>query len=196
MRSAGIPTAPDGSQLLSEADLPIVELASATEGLDVAIDGADEVDRALHCIKGGGAAHLEERLVASAARRFVIIADSRKMSERLGTKWTRGVPLEVAPSGWRLAQRLLLASGRAETAELRMAKCKAGPVVTDGGHFVIDAHLGGIEDPAGTDAWLRSVPGVLETGLFAAMATEAVFGMPSGAVETWSSESNRTASAE
>jgi len=128
--------------------------------------------------------------VASAARRFVLVADHRKQSERLGTAWTKGVPLEVAPSGYRLAMRVLRT--RAESAALRMAARKAGPVVTDGGHFIIDAVFGGVEDPEELEAWLRAVPGVLETGLFCRMASHAYFGQADGTVEEWTSDTNAT----
>ncbi len=139
---------------------------------------------------GGGGCQLEEKLVASAARKFVVVADHRKQSERLGTCWTKGVPLEIAPSGYRLAMRLLAAKGA--TATLRMAKSKAGPVVTDGGHFVVDAHFGGIEDVPAMERWLKAVPGVLETGIFCGMASKAFFGQADGSVVEWAADGNAT----
>lgn len=139
---------------------------------------------------GGGGCQLEEKLVASAARKFVLVADHRKQSEQLGTCWTKGVPLEIAPSGYRLAMRLLAAKGASAT--LRMAKSKAGPVVTDGGHFVVDAHFGGIDDVPAMERWLKAVPGVLETGIFCGMATKAFFGQADGSVVEWTAEGNAT----
>ncbi|KAA0149297.1 hypothetical protein FNF31_07257 [Cafeteria roenbergensis] len=184
-----VPTSFQSRQLLAEAGLTVAELATR-EVLDVAIDGADEVDKSLNCIKGGGGCQLEEKLVASAARKFVVVADHRKQSERLGTCWTKGVPLEIAPSGYRLAMRLLAAKGA--TATLRMAKSKAGPVVTDGGHFVVDAHFGGIEDVPAMERWLKAVPGVLETGIFCGMASKAFFGQADGSVVEWAADGNAT----
>ena len=83
-------------QLCAKEGLPMSSL-NVHPVVDVAIDGADEVDGALHCIKGGGGCHLREKLVAAYARQFVVIADSRKQSKCLGTVWRRGVPVEVLP---------------------------------------------------------------------------------------------------
>lgn len=121
---------PAVGQLLSEAGLPLGDLTSYPE-LDVAIDGADEVDRALNCIKGGGACQTQEKMVAAAARTFVVVADHRKQSECLGREWRKGVPLEVIPEGYRPVLLALEAMGAKPV--LRMATAKAGPVVTDNG---------------------------------------------------------------
>lgn len=113
----------------------------------------------------------------------MLIADARKDSPQLGTVWTRGVPLEIAPTGWTVARAALLSMG-AISASLRMGgDRKAGPVVTDGGHFVIDAHFGPIADPATLEARLKQVPGVLETGLFVGFASKAFLGNEDGSVE-------------
>lgn len=105
--------------------------------IDVTLDGADEVDDHLNAIKGGGACHLREKVLAEAANTFIIIADSRKNSRTLGSKWKQGVPIEVAPFAWASVVNKLQKMGGEP--RLRLGKAKAGPVVTDNGNFVIDA---------------------------------------------------------
>ena len=117
--------------------------------IDVTLDGADEVDDGLNAIKGGGACHLREKVLAEAANTFVLIADSRKNSRLLGSKWKQGVPIEVAPFAWASVLNKLQKMG-CTSPKLRMGKAKAGPVVTDNGNFVIDAHWDEVymQDPA------------------------------------------------
>jgi ribose 5-phosphate isomerase A len=151
--------------------------------VDVAIDGADEVDPALNCIKGGGGCHLQEKLVAAYAKQFVVIADFRKQSPALGTVWRKGVPVEVTPLGWAAVAKALTAMGGVPV--LRKAVAKAGPVVTDNGNFILDVDFGVIADPVGLQARLSALVGVLETGLFCSMACKAYFGMDDGSVQVW-----------
>eukprot|EP00842_Homolaphlyctis_polyrhiza_P004436 jgi/Hompol1/4994/HPOL_001096-RA len=146
--------------------------------IDIAFDGADEVDPQLNCIKGGGACLLLEKLVASNAKRFYIIADSRKNSEALGTKFKQGVPIEVVPAAYVSVMRKLRELGGIPT--LRMGVKKAGPVVTDNGNFVIDADFGSIADPVSLNEKLIKITGIVETGLFCAMANGAYFGLQNG----------------
>lgn len=107
--------------------------------IDVTIDGADEVDAQLNCIKGGGACQLQEKIVAYAAKKFVVIADYRKESAQLGEQWVQGVPVEVIPMAYVPLMNSLREMGGAPV--LRMAKQKAGPVVTDNGNFVLDVNV-------------------------------------------------------
>jgi ribose 5-phosphate isomerase A len=151
--------------------------------LDVAIDGADEVSRALDCIKGGGACQTQEKLVAAASATFVVVADNRKQSAALGTAWRKGVPIEVLPAGYVPVMRRLEALGGKPV--LRMAVAKAGPVITDQGNFVVDADFGRIADPAALHAAIKLMPGVVETGIFAGMAARAYFGQEDGTVVVW-----------
>lgn len=157
--------------------------------LDVAIDGADEVDPSLNCVKGGGGCQTEEKLVAAAAGTFVVIADSRKQSQRLLTGWRKGVPLEVLPSAWRTVSVALEKLGG--TPKMRMAVAKAGPVITDNGNMIIDVDFGagaGVEPStvSSLHTSLKLLPGVVETGLFPApMARRAYFGAEDGTVVIW-----------
>lgn len=174
-----VPTSFQAKQLIVEAGLTLSDL-TATPDLDVAIDGADEVDAKLNCIKGGGGCQTQEKIVASAAPTLVIIADYRKRAETLGTAWRKGVPIEVVPMAYRVVSRKLEALGGRPT--LRMAIAKAGPVVTDGGNLILDADFGAIADPAALEVRIKMIPGVVETGLFCGMAKVAYFGQEDGSV--------------
>lgn len=102
--------------------------------------GADEVDSRLNLIKGGGGCHLLEKLVASAAKQLVIVVDPSKISQRLGERWKKGIPIEVLPEAYTLVMAKIARLGG--EACLRMAAHKAGPVVTDSGNFILDADFG------------------------------------------------------
>lgn len=184
LRITCVPTSFQARTLLVDCGLPLAELNACPE-LDVALDGADEVDAALNCIKGGGACQTQEKLVAAAAAVFVVVADGSKRAPRgLGTTWRRGVPVEVLPPAYVPVMRALARLGGAPA--LRMGgPAKAGPVVTDNGGFVVDAEFGPIADPAALHAAIKALPGVVETGLFTGMASVAYFGLDDGSVETW-----------
>jgi ribose 5-phosphate isomerase A len=128
--------------------------------LDLAIDGADQVDGDLFVIKGGGAAHTREKVVACSAKRFVIVADESKYVQKL----TWPVPVEVLPFALRLVERRLVELGGKPV--LRLGKMKDGPVITDNGNFVVDADFGMIEDPAALATRIDPIPGVVEHGIF------------------------------
>jgi ribose 5-phosphate isomerase A len=128
--------------------------------LDLAIDGADQVDGDLFVIKGGGAAHTREKVVSCSAKRFVIVADESKYVQKL----TWPVPVEVLPFALRLVERRLVELGGKPV--LRLGKMKDGPVITDNGNFVVDTDFGVIEDPAALAAGIDPIPGVVEHGIF------------------------------
>jgi ribose 5-phosphate isomerase A len=168
----GVTTSFQGEVLAAELGIPLKAL-NAIERIDLAIDGADEVDPGFQLIKGGGACHVQEKLVARRADRFVVVVDSSKLVERLNLEFL--LPVEVLPGAWRQVQAELLALGGA--AELRMALRKAGPVVTDQGNLVLDVRFGGgISDPGGLEAKLNNIPGVLENGLFVNLADQVLVG--------------------
>jgi len=184
-----IPTSFQSTKLIREAGLVLGDLNTYNKDpvMDVAIDGADEVDLDLNCIKGGGGAQTQEKIIATYAKQLVIIADYRKESTKLGQQWRKGVPIEVIQLGYEPLCTRLQALG-AKTTTLRMAKSKAGPVVTDNGHFIIDADFGEIEDPKSLNRLIRMLPGVVETGLFLngenLNITKAFFGQKDGSVVT------------
>lgn len=189
LRVAGVPTSfaaerlarQHGIPLLTLDDLGLDSLAPGAPALDLALDGADEVAPDLSLVKGRGAAHVREKIVASLAARFVVLADATKLVDRLGT--TMPVPVEVLPMAEAAVARALVGLGARP--DLRMGQRKDGPVVTDQGFWILDAHFdGGIDDPAALGDALDRTPGVLGHGLFVGMATEALIGHVDGRVET------------
>jgi len=174
-----VPTSFQARQLIIEHGLVLGDLEQHPE-LDVAIDGADEVDSGLNCIKGGGGCLTQEKIVAHSARIFVVCADYRKDSAVLGEKWHKGVPIEVIPMAYGPVLRSLEKFGG--TPKLRMAVSKAGPCVTDNGNFIIDAEFGKIQSPAELEARLCAIPGIVCTGLFVGMAKKVFFGREDGTV--------------
>ncbi|MEO1001907.1 MAG: ribose-5-phosphate isomerase RpiA [Cyanobacteria bacterium J06638_7] len=169
---AGVTTSFQGEVLAAELGIPLRGL-NAVERIDLAIDGADEVDPSFQLIKGGGACHVQEKLVASRAERFVVVVDASKLVDTLNLAFR--LPVEVLPAAWRQVSAQLLELGG--EAELRMAVRKAGPVVTDQGNLVLDvAFGGGIADPQGLEQAINNLPGVLENGLFVNLADQVLVG--------------------
>jgi ribose 5-phosphate isomerase A len=166
-----IPTSYQSRQLARGAAIPLVTLEDATP--DVAIDGADQV-AGFDLIKGGGAAHAREKLVAAAADRLWIVADETKLAGTLDCP----VPIEVLPDAVPVVEPELEALGGDPT--LRAAERKDGPVVTDNGNLVFDCAFGEIDAPAELAADLAALPGVVEHGLFVGMAEEIHVGTDSG----------------
>ncbi len=154
-----VPTSYQSEALAIECGVPLTTL-SQHPVLDLAIDGADQVDSSLYTIKGGGAAHTREKIVSCSAEKFVLVVDGSKLSERL----TWPVPLEVLPMASRLVARKV--EGLGGKPAVRQAKMKDGPVITDNGNFVMDVDFGTIEDPEGLASRLSAMPGVVEHGIF------------------------------
>ena len=168
----GVTTSFQGEVLAAELGIPLKSL-NAIERIDLAIDGADEVDPAFQLIKGGGACHVQEKLVAVRAERFVVVVDSTKLVDTLNLGFL--LPVEVLPGAWRQVQdQLAMMAG---TANLRMAVKNAGPVVTDQGNLVLDVKFaGGISEPASLEAAINNLPGVLENGLFVNITDQVLVG--------------------
>ena len=150
-------------EALRRSGLPLHSLDDYPR-LDLAIDGADEIDPSLAMIKGGGGALLRERIVLAAARERVIVADASKLVPVLGTRWA--VPVEVVRFGWRVAEHALRHLGTEPL--LRMGP--AGPMITDEGNYVLDCSFGPIHDPRGLAASLAGLPGVMAHGVFLDLA--------------------------
>ncbi|KAK7050463.1 ribose-5-phosphate isomerase [Favolaschia claudopus] len=178
-----IPTGFQSKQLIVESGLNLGDVDQFPT-IDVTLDGADEVDRELNCIKGGGACHLREKVLAEAANTFILVADYRKNVEHLGTTFKQGVPIEVVPFAYaKVLQNLHHIIGSPE-ASLRMAVKKAGPVVSDNGNFIIDAPFDQekMKDPFTIMAQIKMLTGVVEVGVFCHMAKAAYFGNQDGSV--------------
>ena len=168
----GVTTSFQGEVLAAELGIPLRAL-NAIDRIDLAIDGADEVDPAFQLIKGGGACHVQEKLVADRAERFIVVVDSTKLVQRLNLDFL--LPVEVLPGAWVQVQSQLKSMGG--VAELRMATRKAGPVVTDQGNLVLDVRFeDGISDPIALERDINNLPGVLENGLFVNLADEVLVG--------------------
>ncbi|XP_042899432.1 ribose-5-phosphate isomerase [Parasteatoda tepidariorum] len=175
-----IPTSFQAKQLIREFNLLLSDLEEYQE-LDYVFDGADEVDANLALIKGGGGCLTQEKIVASCTNNLIIVADSRKDSTFLGTNWTKGIPIEVIPMAYMPIKRRLEAMGG--PAELRMAKAKAGPLVTDNGNFILDWKFTiKSADWRTLNQKILCFPGVVETGLFVDMAKKIYFGEEDGNV--------------
>ena len=175
-----IPTSFQAYQLITQNGLKLGSL-DQNPIIDVDIDGADEIDSELNLIKGGGGCHVQEKIVASNSKQLVIIADYRKDSAKLGEKWKFGIPVEVIPLGYIPVMKKLEKIGGKPV--LRMAKAKAGPVVSDNGNFIVDADFGIIKDPADLEKKIRMIPGVVDCGLFINMAVKCYIGMEDGSVK-------------
>jgi ribose 5-phosphate isomerase A len=214
-KMAFYPTGSQSEELIEAAGLNLQYISKlpAGEQLDVAFDGADEVDDDLNLIKGGGACLWQEKIVAVSAKRFVCVADFRKLSPRLGTAWKKGIPIEVLPMA---APRVLDELARMGSRSPRVRPGlpgKAGAIVTDNGMWIIDAPFAplllpkdvedGSESGSGANGvWtvdaladrLIKIPGVAEIGLFhgknelevaagAQKPVAAYFGMADGTVQ-------------
>jgi ribose 5-phosphate isomerase A len=165
-----VPTSEATARQAAALSIPLTTL-DETPALDLTVDGADEIDPDLNLIKGGGAALLREKIVAFASRRMVVIADASKRVARLGRF---PLPVEVNAFGLGATRRAILDAlphGREETVRLRMVGDR--PLVTDGGHLILDLHLGGIARPEELDRALCRIPGVVEHGLFIGLCASA-----------------------
>jgi ribose 5-phosphate isomerase A len=176
----GVPTSEVTAAQARAEGIRLTTLEEAPS-LDLTIDGADEFDAALTLIKGGGGALLREKIVAAASRRMLVIADGAKEVGRLGAF---PLPIEVNRFGLEATRRAILSVFEGlgyGTAPLALRTAKDGaPFVTDGGHLILDAPLGAIDDAAALGAALHRVPGVVEHGLFIGLCAAAYVARPSG----------------
>jgi len=182
-----VATSFESQSLCFKAGIPLIDL-SLVSRLDLAIDGADEVTKDLSAIKGGGAAHAVEKIVASMADEFVIIADSSKLVENLGLAFP--VPVEI------MRQSLGFFLKKVEKLELepkvRTAAGKDGPIITENGNIIVDLKLKKPQDMADLNLELKLIPGVLETGLFLGIAKKALIATENGIVTI--TDTNKTKS--
>jgi ribose 5-phosphate isomerase A len=169
LKIRGIPTSVQTKELAASVGIPLTTLDEFQQielrPIDVTIDGADEFDPQLHLIKGGGGALLREKIIASASRQLVIIADSSKQVAILG-KFP--LPVEVIPFAQPLLARRIAALGA--TVKLRLDR-NGNPFVSDEGHHILDCSFGQIPDPPALARTLSDMPGVVEHGLFINLAT-------------------------
>ncbi len=158
----GVPTSEESRALAQSLRIPMLDDAGPWD-IDVCVDGADEVSAELDLIKGGGGCQTREKIVNFSSRKNVIVVDASKLSERLGQRWA--VPVEVLPFGNQSTAAALSRFG-----EVQLRQRNGAPWMTDANNFIYDVKTGPIVDPADLDRSLRSVPGVVETGLFVGRA--------------------------
>lgn len=161
----GIPTSFQATVLAKQYGIPLTTL-DEVDHIDIAIDGADEVDPNKNLIKGGGAAHTREKIVDSLAEVFIVVVDNSKLVDRLGSTFL--LPVEVIPMAMTPVMKALEKLGGKPT--LRMGVKKAGPVVTDEGNLVIDVKFDALTNPAELEKEINNIPGVLDNGLFVGVA--------------------------
>jgi ribose 5-phosphate isomerase A len=173
LRVVGVPTS-EATRAQAEACKISLTTLDEVDRLDLTVDGADELDGALNLIKGGGGALLREKIVAAASDRMIVIADETKWVDVLGRF---PLPIEVIPFGLAATQRAM-ATAFAQSGvsgQMGLRKAKDGHVfVTDGGHWIVDAHLGRIADAPRLAGLLSLIPGVVEHGLFIGLASTAI----------------------
>jgi ribose 5-phosphate isomerase A len=174
MDVVGVATSLASEKLALELGIPLRELTAA--GVDLAIDGADEIDPNLELIKGHGGALVREKLVEYNAKYFIVVADSSKLVTQLGELKT--VPIEILQWGYR-ATLMKLAEIRHQ-AQVRLRMKDGQPVISDNGNFIADGSFGLIENPRELDAQIRHIPGVIDTGLFVGYANLAYVAGPNG----------------
>ena len=168
----GVATSFQSEVLALELNIPLIDLASVSQ-IDLAIDGADEVDPGFQLIKGGGACHVREKLVASKANKLLIVVDETKLVYNLNQSFP--LPVEVLPNAWKQVEEVISEMNGSST--LRMATKKAGPVVTDQGNLILDVMFhDGIKNPKDIELAINNIPGVLENGLFVDLTDKVLVG--------------------
>ncbi len=176
-----VPTSEQTNAQAQRLNIPLATIDDMPE-LDLTVDGADEFDASLRLVKGGGGALLREKIVATASRRMVVIADSSKYVKTLG-KFP--LPVEVTAFGLEVTRRMICAAAEAvgSSGEITLRKTAQGEIfVSDNGNYIVDCHLGALHNPEQLAERLSAIPGVVEHGLFIGIA-KAVISVGSGGVE-------------
>ncbi|MBM4121370.1 MAG: ribose-5-phosphate isomerase RpiA [Nitrospira sp.] len=173
LKIKGVPTSRGTAELARKSGIPLVETEDSW-AIDVDIDGADQVDPQLNLIKGGGGALLKEKIVATAARQVIIVVDHTKLVPALGNSFP--LPVEVVPFGWGSTARQIDELGMKPVLRERNGEIFR----TEAGHYILDLHIGRIENPAELETRLNLIPGVVETGLFVGRTDILMVGTPQG----------------
>jgi len=165
---SAIPTSEASKKQAQSEGIPLIDFETSPS-IDLCIDGADEIDSELNMIKGGGGALLREKIVASSAKRYLIIIDSSKQVESLGNF---PLPVEVIPFGWQVVSRKL----KEMDASPELRKSGSQPFVTDEGNYILDCRFNSIPEVEQLETELNRIPGVVENGLFVAMCDQMIMG--------------------
>ena len=173
LRVRGVPTSQATATYATQLGIPLLGNDEPWD-IDVAIDGADQVDPQLNLIKGGGGALLREKIVARATRQFIVIVDEAKQRPQLGLPFP--LPVEILSFGWRTTQQHIEKMGWPAPRREQAGQ----PFLTDNGHYIVDVQIPIIADPASLERTLLQIPGLVECGLFVNMASLVITGTPQG----------------
>ena len=170
----GVPTSRETAELARQQGIPLIDQDHAWV-IDVAIDGADQVDPSFNLIKGGGGALLKEKIVAASAKQFIVMVDHTKRVPVLGGSFP--LPIEVVPFGWGSTARKIeaLTKSRVVLRERNGATFK-----TESGNMIVDVHIDRIDQPGDLEIALNHIPGIVETGLFVNRTDVLIVGTPQG----------------
>jgi len=155
----GVPSSYKSHLVAIKNGIKIVDLFQYSE-LDLCIDGADQIDQNLNCIKGGGGALTREKIIASASKKFIIIADESKLVDKLNMP----IPVEILPFAYGFVVKAIKELGG--ECLIRECKGKLGPIISDNGNFIVDCSFGVIDKPRELEIRLNNIPGVIENGIF------------------------------
>ena len=170
LKIQGVPTSEDSASLARKLNIPIISLEQASGKISCAVDGADEVDPSLNLIKGYGRALVREKIIAASAKKFIILVGQEKMVTRIGDRGK--LPVETVPFGVPLVQQKLLEIG----IESSLWNKNGDPAFSDNGNSILDCKIGPQENPRELQNRIRNIPGVVDTGLFLAMADVVLVG--------------------
>jgi len=177
LKIRGVPTSRETAELAKQQGIPLIDQDNAWI-IDVAIDGADQVDPNFNLIKGGGGALLKEKIVAASARQFIVMVDHTKRVPVLGGSFP--LPIEVVPFGWGSTAREIEALTKSRVV---LREQNGAPFKTESGNLIVDVHIDRIEQPRELEMSLNHIPGIVETGLFVNRTDILIVGTPQG-VET------------
>lgn len=170
----GVPTSQETAALARESGIPLIDTEERWE-IDVAIDGADQVDPDFNLIKGGGGALLKEKIVAASAKHFIVMVDYTKQVSVLGGSFP--LPIEVIPFGWGSTAREIEALTQSRVV---LRNRNGVPFKTEAGHLIVDVHIDRIDRPGELETALNLIPGVVETGLFVGRTNTLIVGTSQG----------------
>ena len=170
----GVPTSRETAELARQQGIPLIDQDNAWI-IDVAIDGADQVDPGFNLIKGGGGALLKEKIVAASAKQFIVLVDHTKRVPVLGGSFP--LPIEVVPFGWGSTARQIEALTKSRVV---LRERNGTPFKTEAGNMIVDVHIDRIDQPRDLEIALNQIPGVVETGLFVNRTDVLIVGTPQG----------------
>ena len=177
LKIRGVPTSRETAELAKQQGIPLIDQENAWV-IDVAIDGADQVDPDLNLIKGGGGALLKEKIVAASAKQFIVMVDHTKRVPVLGGSFP--LPIEVIPFGWGSTAREIEALTKSRVV---LRERNGVPFKTESGNLIVDVRIDRIDQPRNLEISLNKIPGIVETGLFVNRTDVLIVGTPQG-VET------------